>query len=215
MEQSDNRLSDSAVAGLANAIQIEVLTTLEKLVPTMRKPAALAASRLAGELAAYVATLSRSRQFALQAQSDFVIKQLQQSIALYSELGNRQVKDEGTFEGETSDLPTHKPGRWAGQVSGPTQLEREYGIARSTLHRWQRLNQVIAFRTGGRKYVFPVAQFIDGRPVGGITEVLGAFGDSRAAWQWLVSPCPSLDDHVPLRLLRIEQVDQVIDEARM
>ena len=127
MEQSDIRLSDPAVAGLANAIQIEVLTTLEKLVPTMRKPAALAASRLAGELAAYVATLSPYYgKIALQAQSGFVIKQLQQSIALYSKLENRQVKDAGRLRAKQAISTL------TSQVGGLAKCQAQHNLRGST-----------------------------------------------------------------------------------
>jgi len=63
---------------------------------------------------------------------------------------------------------------WAGEVAGSTYLEEKFRIPRSTLYRWQRRNEVIALRKGGRKHVFPVAQFVDGRPAAGISEVLAA-----------------------------------------
>ncbi|MER9677432.1 hypothetical protein [Mesorhizobium sp. M0208] len=91
---------------------------------------------------------------------------------------------------------------WAGPVAGSTHLERRFGIPRSTLHWWQRHNDVIAFRRGSRKHVFPLAQFIDGRPVPGIREVLSSISDPRLAWLWLISPSPLLKGRVPVELLR-------------
>lgn len=58
---------------------------------------------------------------------------------------------------------------WAGAVAGPTYLEAHFGIPRSTLHWWQRSNDVVALRKGARKHVFPLAQFIDGRHCAGDT----------------------------------------------
>ncbi|PWJ83840.1 hypothetical protein C8D77_1393 [Mesorhizobium loti] len=91
---------------------------------------------------------------------------------------------------------------WAGPVAGSTHLERRFGIPRSTLHWWQRHNDVVAFRRGSRKHVFPLAQFIDGRPMPGIRQVLCSISDPRLAWLWLISPSPLLKGHVPIELLR-------------
>lgn len=91
---------------------------------------------------------------------------------------------------------------WAGPVAGSTHLERHFGIPRSTLHWWQRHSDVIAFRRGSRNHVFPLAQFIDGRPVPGIREVLSSISDPRSAWQWLISPSPLLKGRIPIELLR-------------
>ncbi|MDX8499150.1 hypothetical protein RFM99_12080 [Mesorhizobium sp. VK4C] len=91
---------------------------------------------------------------------------------------------------------------WAGPVAGSTHLERHFGIPRSTLHWWQRHNDVVALRKGSRKHVFPLAQFIDGRPIPGIRQVLSTISDPRLAWLWLISPSPLLNGRVPIELLR-------------
>ncbi|QKC92331.1 hypothetical protein EB230_31065 [Mesorhizobium sp. NZP2234] len=91
---------------------------------------------------------------------------------------------------------------WAGPVAGSTHLERRFGIPRSTLHWWQRHNDVVAFRRGSRKHVFPLAQFVDGRPMSGIRQVLSSISDPRLAWLWLIRPSPLLKDRVPIELLR-------------
>ena len=67
---------------------------------------------------------------------------------------------------------------WAGEVAGSTYLEEKFRIPRSTLHRWQRRSEVIALRKGGRKHVFPLAQFVDGRPATGYKR--GAVGDRQS-----------------------------------
>ncbi|MGX5805861.1 antitoxin Xre/MbcA/ParS-like domain-containing protein, partial [Bradyrhizobium sp. Arg314] len=58
------------------------------------------------------------------------------------------------------------------------------------------------FRRGSRKHVFPLAQFIDGRPIPGIRLVLSSISDPRIAWLWLISPSPLLKGRVPIELLR-------------
>ncbi|AZO32256.1 MULTISPECIES: antitoxin Xre/MbcA/ParS toxin-binding domain-containing protein [unclassified Mesorhizobium] len=103
---------------------------------------------------------------------------------------------------------------WAGEVAGSTYLEEHFRIPRSTLHRWQRRNEVIALRKGGRKHVFPLAQFIDGRPASGIPEVLSAFGNPRLAWFWLTRPSQELHDRIPIEVLKQDMVCDVVAAAR-
>lgn len=102
---------------------------------------------------------------------------------------------------------------WAGQVAGSTYLEETLRIPRSTLHRWQRRGEVSALRTGGRKHVFPLAQFVDGRPVPGIREVLQLIGHPRTAWSWLIRPAAEFDGEAPIDLLTKDRSDDVIRAA--
>ncbi len=99
---------------------------------------------------------------------------------------------------------------WAGDVVGSTKLDRDYGIARTTLHGWQKQNRVVALLTGARKHVFPLAQFVDGRPVEGLAEVIHAAGSPRAAWQWLVQANPALNDQTPLERLKAGEIGVVM-----
>lgn len=103
---------------------------------------------------------------------------------------------------------------WAGPVAGPTLLEEEYGISRSTLHRWQKRGEAIAFRTGGRKHVFPLLQFVDGRPVPAIDTLLRLIGSPRDTWLWLIQPCELLENDRPIHLLRKDLVLEVLNAAR-
>ncbi|WP_292572447.1 antitoxin Xre/MbcA/ParS toxin-binding domain-containing protein [Mesorhizobium sp.] len=103
---------------------------------------------------------------------------------------------------------------WAGQLAGPTYLEQRFGIPRSTLHWWQRHNDVVAFRKGARKHVFPLAQFIDGRPALGIRQVLSLIVNPRPAWLWLTRPSPRLDGRIPIEMLRQDLAAEVILAAR-
>ncbi|PBB24486.1 hypothetical protein FJV83_19215 [Mesorhizobium sp. WSM4307] len=103
---------------------------------------------------------------------------------------------------------------WAGQIAGPTHLEEHYGIARSTLHWWQRHNDVVALRKGARKHVFPLAQFIDGRPAPGIRQVLASIANPRLAWLWLTRPSSLLEGRIPIEMLRQDLAEEVILAAR-
>ncbi|TIX60314.1 MAG: DUF2384 domain-containing protein [Mesorhizobium sp.] len=103
---------------------------------------------------------------------------------------------------------------WAGEVAGPTYLEEHFGIPRSTLHWWQRHNDVVALRKGARKHVFPLAQFIDGRPAPGIRQVLSSIANPRQAWLWLTSPSPRLDGRIPIEMLRQDLAAEVLWAAQ-
>ncbi|MGX5805111.1 antitoxin Xre/MbcA/ParS-like domain-containing protein [Bradyrhizobium sp. Arg314] len=114
----------------------------------------------------------------------------------------------------TNDLQSVLIEDWAGEVAGSTYLEEHFRIPRSTLHRWQRRNEVIALRKGGRKHVFPLAQFVDGRPASGISEVMSAIGNPRLAWFWLTRPSPLLHGRVPIEGLKQDMVCDVVSAAR-
>jgi hypothetical protein len=103
---------------------------------------------------------------------------------------------------------------WAGRAAGPTYLEEHFGIPRSTLHWWQRHNDVVALRKGARKHVFPLAQFVDGRPAPGIRQVLASISNPRLAWFWLIRPSPHLDGRVPIEMLRQDLAEEVVLAAR-
>jgi len=107
------------------------------------------------------------------------------------------------------DITPIKVKSWAGEVAGSTKLEREFGISRSTLHGWQKQNRAVALLTGARKCVFPLAQFIDGRPVEGLAEIVAAAGSPRNAWLWLVKPHPALGVRAPLDRLKTGDVSTV------
>lgn len=103
--------------------------------------------------------------------------------------------------------------QWAGPVAGSTELTA-MGIARSTLHEWQKQGQVIGLLAGARKHVFPTEQFIDGRPVKGLADVLTIAESPRRAWHWLVQASPLLDGKRPVDLLKVDRVTSVVDAAR-
>ncbi|MDX8522750.1 antitoxin Xre/MbcA/ParS-like domain-containing protein [Mesorhizobium dulcispinae] len=127
-----------------------------------------------------------------------------------TEGGNRRV----AAEAGDQQCDSMRIEDWAGQVAGPTYLEKRFGIPRSTLHWWQRHNDVIALRKGARKHVFPLAQFIDGRPAPGIRQVLSWIANPRLAWLWLICPSPLLDGRIPMEMLRQDLAAEVVSAAR-
>lgn len=103
---------------------------------------------------------------------------------------------------------------WAGPVAGASELSRDYGIPRSTLHRWQHSDEVIGLLKGTKKHVFPVEQFVDGRPARAIPAIVGFAGGHRVAWLWLRQPNPVLGGRTPIDLLKQDRIDEVVDTAR-
>ncbi|ARO34183.1 hypothetical protein NXC14_PC00649 (plasmid) [Rhizobium sp. NXC14] len=103
---------------------------------------------------------------------------------------------------------------WAGPVAGASELQRDFGIARSTLNRWQHADEVIALLKGTRKHVYPIEQFIDGRPARGIATVAALVSNQRVAWLWLCQPNPMLGGRRPIDLLKQDRADEVIDAAQ-
>lgn len=103
---------------------------------------------------------------------------------------------------------------WAGPIAGASELSRDYGIARSTLHRWQQSDEVVGLLKGTKKHVFPVEQFIDGRPARGIEAVIELARGHRSAWLWLRQENPVLSGRRPIDLLKQDRVDDVVDVAR-
>lgn len=184
--------------------------------------------KIAGSIASAVTLLSPKHQRAIDAihadlpglASKFV-RALAAEAARRSEAGTTNLPtallaDEAHLAPpQSDDLESMLIEDWAGRVAGSTYLEENLRIARSTLHRWQRRGDVIALRKGGRKHVFPLAQFVDGRPVAGISDVLSLIGNPRLAWLWLTRPAAQLDGRIPIDLLRQDQIDEVVEAARV
>lgn len=101
---------------------------------------------------------------------------------------------------------------WAGPVAGPGDIEKKFGTKRSTLHDWHKRGAVVGLLKGERKHVFPLAQFVDGRPVEGMPQVTKIIRNPRVAWQWLIQPKPSIGG-TPLDNLKMGNLDEVLDAA--
>ncbi len=91
---------------------------------------------------------------------------------------------------------------WAGPVAGAGEIEHALGIPRSTLSSWHKRGAVIGLLRGERKLAYPLEQFVDARPLGGLSEVLKLAPDARSAWLWLRQPHGALRHRMPLDVLR-------------
>lgn len=101
---------------------------------------------------------------------------------------------------------------WAGPVAGPNELKLRLGISRSTLQDWRTRGAAIGLLKGMSKHVYPLGQFVDGRPVAGLSEVTRLIPNPRVAWQWLIEPKPSIGG-APLDLLKAGSLDVVVAAA--
>ena len=190
--------------------------------------ARLAAVRVAAHLAAIIASQITAQTQVVQR----TLLTLEDDIAEYgsefvSQLVAEARKDKDKrIKGFAAEVPTASLGSramlladdWAGPVAGPTAIERYYGISRSTLYRWQKVNEAVAIQSrSSRKPVFPLRQFVDGRPAPGIAELISIFGDARKAWQWLVEANADFESKAPLDMLLINkrEAEKVLEIARL
>ena len=72
---------------------------------------------------------------------------------------------------------------------------------------------MISIRTSGNRPVFPLKQFVDGRPADGIPEVISIFGDLKRAWVWLITPCEELSGNCPIDELIAGNAKRVVEVA--
>ncbi|MBZ9887868.1 DUF2384 domain-containing protein [Mesorhizobium sp. BR1-1-3] len=215
----------------AEMVAEDVERALAHYDEAINKPTMVSVGKIAGSIASAVTLLSPKHRRAIDAihadlpglASKFV-RALAAEAARRSEAGIAGVTNPPTTPladveppslPKSDDLESMLIEDWAGRVAGSTYLEEHLRIARSTLHRWQRRGEVIALRKGGRKHVFPLAQFVDGRPVAGIRDVLSLITNPRLAWLWLTRPSAQLDGRIPIDLLRKDQVDEVVEAARI
>lgn len=98
---------------------------------------------------------------------------------------------------------------WAGPVGGASDIEAQIGVKRTTLNAWYKQGAIIGLLRGQRKLAYPLEQFIDGRPLQGIADVLAVAPDARSAWLWMRQPHGALDGETPIATLRAAKQDKV------
>jgi len=190
--------------------------------PTVRPASVRAAARLTAVIASQIITQTQAIQRALLTLEEDIPEYGTEFVA---QLVREALKDKAKRVGRFTAAPLPRPittdsmllaDDWAGPVAGPTAIERYYGIPRSTLYRWQKLNEVVALSTRtSRKPVFPLKQFVDGRPAHGIAELISIFeNDSRRTWQWLVGNNEAFDGQPPLERLIAGHQRAVLNAAQ-
>ncbi|MBN9581135.1 MAG: DUF2384 domain-containing protein [Afipia sp.] len=206
-----------------------------KSEPRLKRSAVALSARIAGTAAAAVADLPEEARATLTRREPELITRIRGLVEAFGETARpahialdfgREVEPRkgagvGTVVSEAEgDAALHELAvarrleDWAGEVAGASALLRDYGIARSSLHRWQQNGDVIALLKGAKKHVFPVDQFIDSRPAKGISDVMAIITDPRVAWLWLSRANPVLGGRKPIDLLKRDRVSEVVEAAR-
>lgn len=233
MATGQMRVSESRRANVASRVATQVKDALKK--ESMIEAGAVGLSaRIAGTAAAAVAELPpEARRQLTRHEPELMtrirslvhalgegVKEARLEIAIPRNVESR--KGSGLGEIVSAEEGLHALGKyavtrrledWAGPIAGATELARDYGIARSTLHHWQQSGAVIGLLKGTKKHVFPVDQFVDGRPVRGLAEINDIVADPRVAWIWLSRANPILGGRRPIDLLKRDRVDEVIEAA--
>ncbi|MFH1344794.1 MAG: hypothetical protein ABIL01_26880, partial [Pseudomonadota bacterium] len=195
---------------LFNAMREQDPTALPGAVDVIAELAATIAAQLLAETQANQRTLRTLKEDVAEFGTEFasqIVKEARKDV--------RYLIKKTTVAPPTAQGDAVLADDWAGPVAGPTLIERHFGIPRSTLYRWQKRGEVIWLNTRtSKKPVFPLRQFLDGKPVDGISEVSTEMGGARSAWQWLVAPHPAFDGFAPLDQLLKGRISEVIEVAR-
>ncbi|ESZ72470.1 hypothetical protein X726_26740 [Mesorhizobium sp. L103C105A0] len=204
--------------GLQETLYLAIESVLQTDGPKIRLPAMRAASEIAAIIVSQIVCQPDAIQRAFKTieedipnyATEFATELTQ--IAL-GQVSRRLVRLKASRSEPAATLKLADD--WAGPVAGPTEIERFFGIPRSTLYRWQKRNEAVALNTrSSSKPVFPLRQFADGRPVPGIAEVISIVGSPRQAWEWLISPNFQLKEQSPIDVLHAGDIKGVVSAAR-
>jgi hypothetical protein len=183
--------------------------------PTAHMPAVRSAARLVGLIGSHIAAQKQVVQRALRSiegdLDELGEEFVDQLVSIATSTVPRKLKTFKPVPPLTSDsIAMTLTDEWAGPVAGPTMIEKNFGIPRSILYRWQKRNEVVWVQSrNSRKPLFPLRQFKDGKPIDGIPELIDIFGDPGAAWAWCINGA----DASPLSQLLQGKVQAVIDQA--
>ena len=215
------------------AVMDDILKVLARHNPGLSKSALKATGKVMAAVSAAAAQLTAEQQRQIVSHEDKLAEVVEAAVADLAAKSERPLTvlevdrpvevSQGAGFGNLLDIDEGRrrlaayavPSRiedWAGPVAGPVEIEKMFGTRRSTLHDWHKRGAVIGLLKGERKHVFPLAQFVDGRPVKGMSDVTRIIGNPRAAWQWLIQPKPSLSG-TPLDRLKAGKIDEVVAAA--
>lgn len=176
-------------------LEARIATVIRALLrehdPTLHAPGVRTASHLAAVIASQIAVQPQSVQRSMASLEDHLTELATDFVSNVVETAQSNL-DRGIKRyfaaAPAQPYGLQLPDDWAGPVAGPTLIERHFGINRSTLHRWHKRGECVALNAKtSKKPVFPLKQFLDGRPVDGLAEVITIFNDQREAWFWLVT----------------------------
>jgi hypothetical protein len=233
MATTISKSSARSLPGLNSAVVADVIEVLARHNPRLSETALAATGRVVAAVSAATARLAADQQRQIVADEHQLAQAVEVVVAaLVVDPSTRLVPLSVSKSVEVSQgagLPAPialeearrrladfaHPARleeWAGPVAGPAEIERTIGTKRSTLHDWQTRGAVIGLLKGERKHVFPLAQFVDGRPVEGMAQVTRIIPNPRVAWQWLIQTRPDIGN-TPLELLKSGRLQEVLSAA--
>ncbi|OHV82809.1 hypothetical protein [Rhizobium sp. LCM 4573] len=222
-----------AGVGVHSAALADLLKVLARHNPGLSRPALVATGKMMAVVSAAAARLSVEQQRRLAADETELAHIVEVAVAELAAKPSQALVEvsvekpvevsRGAGVGQLVDLEEGRqrlaqfatPTRledWAGPVAGPGDIEKMFGTKRSTLHEWHKRGAVIGLLKGERKHVFPVAQFVDGRPIEGMSQITKIIHNPRVAWQWLIQPKSSIGG-TPLDNLKKGNLDEVLDAA--
>lgn len=233
MVAAARKLRGDGVVEVSPTAVADVVKVLARHNPGLSKTALAATSRVMAAVSAVAARLPPDQQRRIAADDKKLARAIETAVAELAEKRRDELEElrietpeevgTGSGLGELVDIEEGRrrladyaiPVRledWAGPVAGPSEIEKRFGTKRSTLHDWQKRGAIIGLLKGERKHVFPLAQFVDGRPVEGMPQVTRIIRNPRAAWQWLIQPKPSIGG-APLDRLKKGRLDEVLAAA--
>jgi hypothetical protein len=202
---------------LASELETAIANVLRAHEPTLPVYGVRIASAAAATVASQLAVQTQTNQRALLLVEDEIAAHATDFVQNMVFAATKTVsKKLGRFHAALPTPAEHLrlPEDWAGPVAGPTAIERHFGIPRSTLFRWQKRNEAIAINSrSSSKPVFPLRQFLDGRPVDGLAEVISVLGNQKEAWKWLVTPYAGFHGEQPINCLLDGSISEVIKAA--
>jgi hypothetical protein len=234
MATRQTRVTDAPRANMARRVAVKVEDALKG--ETLIESGAVAMSaRIAGTAVAVVASLTKEARHKLNSRQGELVSRIRSLLeSLSADANSTKIEIDLLQEVEAKkgaglgEILSEEDGRralnayavakrledWAGPVAGATELNRDYGIPRSSLNRWQHAGDVIGLLKGTQKHVYPTDQFVDGRPAKGIAEVNAVAANPRVAWLWLSRGNAALGGKRPIDLLKHDRVGEVVETAR-
>ena len=120
-------------------------------------------------------------------------------------------KEEG--EAQLERLTSKRPlESWAGPVFNAEDTARALGVLPSVLEHWTHYGLAICLPD--RSGVYPVDQFVEGRPIEGLGGVLGIVQLPREAWLFMRQSSAFLDGMTPLAALKVGRIEDTLTWAR-
>lgn len=203
---------------IERTLQQTIYNLLREEDPTALPGAVDVISELTAVVASQLMAQTQATQRALRSLKDDVSEYGAEIVVQLVREANKDVRDRIRATKAASPAVVEDmvlADDWAGPVAGPTLIERHFGIPRSTLYRWQKRKEVVWLNTrSSKKPVFPLRQFVDGRPAIGIAEIVQAFDDPRAAWKWLTSESARDKGGAPLEELLNGDTSSVVAAAQ-